>query len=53
MKKPKPPLYVGAVTIGQAVDSSATTIGLSMLAYITSFNFLKKSIASIFSFPPY
>ena len=31
-ENPKPPLYVGDVTIGHAVDSSATTIGFSTFA---------------------
>jgi hypothetical protein len=50
--KPSPPSFVGFVTPGHAVDSSAAVMHPGCSAWTVPFTWRRKSIASRFSRPP-
>jgi hypothetical protein len=51
IEKPRPPRYVGRVTSGQAVDSSAMTSAPGWRSWTTLFSSRRKAIASRCSRP--
>jgi hypothetical protein len=52
MPKPRPPMYVGRDTMGQAVDSSAIVWVSGKLPYASLFSARRNWMAPRFSRPP-